>query len=205
MILSSFVRLSLALPALVLWLGACGDGNTDVRHYRVKKVAPVPGVATPVAAPGEMPKAAPDLPPPPSGPGFTWTVPDGWKPAQAGSMRIASFVVPTDAGDGDLSVVRLGGGAGGFVPNINRWRGQIGLAPADEASIMAAAVEGKAPVGPFTALKLVNPDNGKAMLAAVFSLDSATLFVKLTASAAVVDGLEKPFTDFCSSIAEAAK
>jgi len=204
-ILSSSIRLSLALPALVLWLGACGDGNTDVRHYRVKKVAQPAAATMPAAAPGAMPAASPDLPPPPSGPGFTWTVPDGWKPASAGSMRIASFLVPTDAGDGDLSVVRLGGGAGGFVPNINRWRGQIGLDAADEASIMAAAVDGKAPVGAFQALKLVNPDNGKAMLAAVFSLDSATLFVKLTAPAAVVDGLEKPFTDFCSSIAEAAK
>ena len=86
-------------------------------------------------------------------------MPDGWKPASAGSMRIASFLVPTDAGDGDLSVVRLGGGAGGFVPNINRWRGQIGLDAADEASIMAAAVDGKAPVGAFQALKLVNSYN----------------------------------------------
>jgi hypothetical protein len=118
-------------------------------------------------------------------------------------MRLASFEVPVEGGAGDLSVVRLSGDAGGFVANINRWRGQLGLDAAEEADIRQAAKEGTSPLGPFTAVKLANPDGPKGMLAAVYALDGATLFVKLSAPTPAIDGLEQPFLDFCASIAEA--
>lgn len=205
--LKSSLWSSLALPALALWLIACGDGNTDVRHYRVTK-APVAAPAAPNAPamptpPPAMPAAPPGRSPGAVATGLTWTAPEGWKAAPPSSMRLASFEVPVEGGAGDLSVVRLGGDAGGFVANINRWRGQIGLAPAEEAAIREVAKEGTSPLGPFTAVKLANPDGPKGMLAAVYALDGATLFVKLSAPTPAIDGLEQPFLDFCASIAEA--
>jgi len=202
--LTSKSRLLLALPAVALWLAACGEGNTDVRHYRVAKPKPAAAAPAPMATNGGD-GAAINVPPPTGEANLTWKAPDGWREGKASSMRLASYGVPFDGGEGDLSIIRLNGVAGGFVPNINRWRGQVGLPAADEASIRAAATEGKSPLAPFTVVKLKNPDNGKGMLAAVYAIDDATLFVKLTAPETAIDGLEAAFTDFCATLAEASK
>lgn len=67
---------------------------------------------------------------------IVWDAPDGWtRRAEPGQMRVATF----DAGDGDdaleVAVSTLGGGGGGLLANINRWRGQIGLPPIEDADI----------------------------------------------------------------------
>jgi len=205
-------RLALCLAPVVAaaFLLACGPGDADVRQYRVPKSPPTAPAAMP-AAPGGMGAAPPgmagDVPPPPPAPnGFTWTLPEGWKATGGSNMRLASFEVPlAEGGVGDCSIVRLGGQAGGFVANLNRWRGQLGLAPADEASLRAEMITGKAPVGEFAAFKFANPDNGKGMLATMYAHGDATLFVKLTAPAAALDGLMPTFLDFCASLAEGPK
>ena len=202
--LLSIPRLSqLASLVLAVWLAACGDGNSDVRHYRVAKAAPAAMTAAP-ARPGTPEMPANRIPPPPPSPNrLTWSAPTGWQAAPPSSMRVASFRVPLEGGAGECSLVRLAGDAGGLVANINRWRGQIGLAPADEATIRAAVHEGASPLGPFSAVKIANPDAPSGLLAAIFPLGSATLFVKLSAPTAAIDGLEPTFLAFCASIAEA--
>jgi hypothetical protein len=72
----------------------------------------------------------------------TWTVPKGWKkdlnqPRKGAFGREAAFRLPVEEGDDlELTVVKLGreGQAGETLPNVNRWRGQLGLEPvsADE-------------------------------------------------------------------------
>ncbi len=48
-------------------------------------------------------------------------------------MRLATYMVPSDAGDQEVAVTRFPGQVGGVLANINRWRGQMGLQPiADE-------------------------------------------------------------------------
>lgn len=200
----------LAPFALAASLLACGDGQSDIRQYRVPK-APAPAAAAPggtAAAPAAAPPGmAGEVAPPPTPPtGYTWTLPAGWKETGASSMRLASFEVPlAEGGVGDCSIVRLGGQAGGLVANINRWRGQIGLAPTDEATLRAEMVAGKAPVGEFAAFKLANPETGKGMLATMYMQTDATLFVKLTAPVAALDALMPTFLDFCASLAEVPK
>jgi hypothetical protein len=41
---------------------------------------------------------------------------------------------PPAAGKIDVSVIMIPGAAGGELANVNRWRGQIGLPPIDEAA-----------------------------------------------------------------------
>lgn len=63
----------------------------------------------------------------------TWTVPAGWQTGQLSQFLVAKFVI---AGEGDakaeVNVSALSGTGGGLLPNINRWRGQLGLGPIEQ-------------------------------------------------------------------------
>jgi hypothetical protein len=61
-----------------------------------------------------------------------WDVPPDWAPAPPSAMRYASFAAPSDGtGKIDISVVTFPGDGGDDLGNINRWRQQLGLPPAD--------------------------------------------------------------------------
>ena len=53
-------------------------------------------------------------------------------------MRRGSFTIRGEGNaTADLSIVALPGAAGGLVENLNRWRGQVGLASLDGAQGVA--------------------------------------------------------------------
>jgi len=54
-------------------------------------------------------------------------------------MRVASFVILMVGKQADVSVIPLGGLAGNDPDNVNRWRGQVGLALLPEADISKLA------------------------------------------------------------------
>lgn len=60
----------------------------------------------------------------------TWTVPADWKEGQLAQFLVAKFVIQ---GSGDataaVNVSSLSGDGGGLLPNLNRWRAQLGQAP----------------------------------------------------------------------------
>ncbi|MBC9868347.1 MAG: hypothetical protein F7B06_07750 [Opitutae bacterium] len=172
----------------LLGLSACKD-EPSVKQYRVQKA---PGSPPPAQNPVSAPEGLP----------FSWTVPAGWKQGKPSAMRTASYEVPLDGETGDFSLVRLGGGAGGVMANLNRWRGQIGLGPvsAEEVSNFAHArstVQGR----PYLLVTLVNPDNpGSGISAAIFDLSDYVLFAKLTASQAGLEKAQPSFEAFCQSL-----
>jgi hypothetical protein len=137
----AFPTRTMPLLWLGLLLGACG--RDDIKSYRVPKEAPamtqagLPSGHPDISAGG--PAAAPA-----ATPRLSWTKPEGWNEAPPGQMRAASFKVKTDDGkQADVSVIPLPGAAGGDLANVNRWRGQVGLAPlsAQELAKTAEAVE----------------------------------------------------------------
>ncbi len=133
--------------------------------------------------------------------GFTWEKPDLWIPTEGSSMRLASFEVPYSTGSGDLSIMELGGSGGGLEANVNRWRGQIGLDPLIKLKIEDEAENGVSQLGNYQLFRLINLEKKEsAFLAAVFPLESSTLFIKLTASVDGILEIEKDFKDFCSSM-----
>ena len=132
---------------------------------------------------------------------FTWEKPASWIPAEGSAMRLASFEIPYSIGSGDLSIMELGGDGGGLEANVNRWRGQIGLDPLTKLEINDEAENGVSKLGNYQLFQLINPEKKEsAFLAAVFPLESRTLFIKLTASADGILEIEKDFKDFCSSM-----
>ena len=132
---------------------------------------------------------------------FTWEKPASWIPAEGSAMRLASFEIPYSIGSGDLSIMELGGDGGGLEANVNRWRGQIGLGPLTKLEIEDEAGNGVSQLGNYQLFRLINLEKKEsAFLAAVFPLESRTLFIKLTASTDGILEIEKDFKDFCSSM-----
>lgn len=178
------------LAAAGLLLAGCG-GDRSVRQYRVPREE-APPVETEPASGAESAGV---------GEGLTWEVPEGWQTRPPSSMRLASFAMPAGEATGDCSVVLLSGDGGGVGPNVNRWRGQVGLPSLSEEEILedATVVEGR--LGRFSTFRVANPDSPEsAFLAAILPVSGSTVFVKLNAPVAALDALEDVFVAFCKSI-----
>jgi hypothetical protein len=84
------------------------------------------------------------------GPGFTYSVPDGWQLQEPSSMKLLSLLAGSPPEElAELSVSAFPGDVGGQLANINRWRRQVGLGPlspeaADEfvTSIQISGMDG---------------------------------------------------------------
>lgn len=71
-----------------------------------------------------------------SNPQHTWMAPEHWVSDDTPrSMRLATYLIPTEAGDQEVAVTRFPGQVGGTLANINRWRGQMGLQPIAEPEL----------------------------------------------------------------------
>ena len=162
--------------------------------------APAPMGAMPPAnmPPGAMPPAnmppgqlAP--PPRPTGNGvLKWTLPKGWTETPGSGMRFATLT-PPGPGKAELSVVVLPGPAGGELANVNRWRGQIGLAPIDEKALGLARKTVKSKAGPVSLYDFTSEGQLQTrMVTGLLSTrDGNTWFLKLVGEAVPV-GKAKP-------------
>ncbi len=116
--------------------------------------------------------------------GLRWILPSGWKEVPGSGMRLATLVPPGGLKT-EGTVVALPGDSGGELANANRWRGQIGLPPTDEAGIAAsrttlATKAGTAAVYDFTSTGEVRT----RLIAAVVKTGDTTWFFKLMGDAA---------------------
>ena len=205
---------TIALTAL-LTLAACK--KEEIQVYRLAKPADSGSPAAAPAAPAGLPEGHPaiagggpmgGMPPEmtaaasASPSSLKWKGPAGWTEKPGSGMRRATFVVPGEAGPADLSVVSLPGDAGGVLANVNRWRGQVGLPPWDEAGFKADAQTVKAPAGAFTLVDL--PGSGQRMLAAILQKDGETWFFKLLGPDKTVAAAKAAFKAFLAGISPAA-
>ncbi|MFZ4576682.1 MAG: hypothetical protein ACOYN0_20055, partial [Phycisphaerales bacterium] len=174
-----FALLAIGLASLAL-LAACK--RDDIRSYSTPKE---PSSAT-AAASADAPRPEPTA-------SVTWTLPDGWKEIQTDEpMRIATI----QAADQQVLISAFPGDVGGLVANVNRWRGQLGLQPADEAQILASLKTESIEGVKVSNLRIVG-DSGSDMLAAIINPgDGKTWFVKCTAPAAAATSLEAQFVAF---------
>ncbi|MBM4378592.1 MAG: hypothetical protein FJ086_04720 [Deltaproteobacteria bacterium] len=158
--------------------------------------AAAPGGASP--APG-MAGAVPPPPQVPEGAGLSWTLPEGWTESRAGGMRYATLKPPSGAAE--ISVVVLGGTAGGELANVNRWRGQLGLPALDEQAREAARKAVKSAAGEVSVYDFLGQGQpASRMLVGHLSRDGSTWFLKLSGESAAVEAVRGAFVQVIQSL-----
>lgn len=194
---------SLTLVTLVT-LGACGRKEAPAPTPLPEAVqapgAPAaPGIASAAAAPSGIAPSAPVAPAPAGEQGLAWTLPSGWTESRPGGMRYAS-VKPNVPGTIDGSVIALPGPAGGELANVNRWRGQIGLEPLDEAALGAARRPVQSPAGPVAVFDFASADGSKRVIAGILLAGGKSWFVKLTGETSAVAAADPAFQALLASL-----
>jgi len=149
------------------------------------------GSGTKSASPGP----APD-------PGFQFTTPDDWEPGRVGGMRKLAFTTESDEGATEFTVITLPKAGGAVLPNVNRWRGQVGLEPVDQAGLADVTEEIEVSGLPATLIEMAGPEDSdaKAMSVVMAERDGIVWFYKLMGDAPAVAGQKKQFDAFIQSI-----
>jgi hypothetical protein len=99
----------------------------------------------------------------------TWTAPEDWRQEHGSALRYATFRVPAKGHTLELTVVALGAEAGELLPNINRWRGQIGLKPVAEKDVASVTREIKIDDATATLVDMTGPGGGEGGMGAPFA------------------------------------
>ena len=199
--------LPLALAA-ALCFASTGCRDREVTSYRIPKEKETPPPMAAAAA-----DAAPAPSAPPSGPAtmantavptaegaaLTWTAPAHWQAKAASAMRKGSYAVPTAGGaPADLSITAFPGDVGGEAANLNRWRGQLQLAPASETELAAAITRFESGGLKFA---VVDFDNGQQrLLGAIVPFRGSTWFFKLMGPAAPLAQEKPAFIAFLKTV-----
>lgn len=176
---------------LVFFLMGCGE--EEILHYQVPKEKPKAEAST---------SSAPGLPTLPSSGGeFKWEAPEGWAYEAGSGMRFGTFKFEVAGEPAECTLVKLGAMAGGLGPNVNRWRGQIGLANVSEDDIKASMIELDGKMGKVQMTELINPDDSsKAILATIINGEGFTLFVKIMATQKQIEAAKADFSKLSASI-----
>jgi len=214
-------RLSiLALAAGVMFTLGCH--HDEVSHATPAPVAPAQAPGAQGAAPGAphgMPMGAPagapagmpggmgmpegQLPPPPKPTGaaaMKWSVPKGWTETPGSGMRYATLT-PPGPGKAELAIVVLPGAAGGEPANVNRWRGQIGLAPMDDNALAGLRKPVKSKAGTVSVYDFTSEGAAPTrMISGLLASNGSTWFLKLTGEATAVGKAKPDFMHFLESL-----
>lgn len=155
---------------------------------------------TPPAETAAAPASSPAVTPPTDSGGASpkWTVPAAWKQVSAGAMQLARFGVPeVNGAKAEASVSVFPNDTGGTLANVNRWRGQVGLEPATEATLGSnvAPLDGAGAGAIFIELK--GPQ--KMIYGAVVPRAGSYWFYKLLGDAAAVAPQKDAFVAFAKS------
>ena len=131
----------------------------------------------------------------------TWQVPSGWQEAPSGQFLVAKFLIK---GEGDaqaaVNVSMSGGNGGGLLANLNRWRGQLGLTPVDEADLskQVQPLDLQGTKATLTEMTGTDPRTGQKtrLLAVVVPQGEVTWFYKLMGNEQLVEQQKEAFTHF---------
>ena len=175
-----------------------GEKSTNANAARKES----PMAARPESAKGVEVKtqiAAPD----PNLP-FTYELPAGWRPAKEKKMfSIATFAVEKDSKQAEITVTPFGGGAGGLLMNVNRWRGQVHLPPVSEGELEALLNPYKVDGRPAQMARFFSPKDAEkplAIVAVVSQRDDTTWFFRMSGTPELVEDQQSNFDKFMASI-----
>lgn len=111
----------------------------DQQMWFVKLMGPADAVAPHAEALAEFARSAVFPEASASGEPIELRAPAGWTRKPGDGMRYASYAIAGTDPPLEASLTVLGGAAGGVLGNVNRWRGQVGLAAIAEAELASCA------------------------------------------------------------------
>jgi len=149
----------------------------------------IPGSAS------ETPAAAADQP--------TWTVPSDWKEGDLTQFLVARFVIQ-GAGEATaaVNVSQLDGTGGGLLPNLNRWRKQLGQPPiSDSDAARLPTIDASGAKGILADFTGTDARTGKTarLIGVVLPLNGQTWFYKLMGDPDLVGHQKDPLLKFVQS------
>jgi hypothetical protein len=143
-----------------------------------------------------------------SDPHSPWIAPEHWTLDNTPrSMRLATYIIPSEAGDQEVAVTRFPGQVGGVLANINRWRGQMGLLPIAEPELADNIDQFtlQTPNGSFDGYQTrIESEQGAMIAVGIFQESiNQTWFVRSTLpSTGIADQLQDQIIEFARSIAQ---
>ena len=194
---------AIAGTCLILAATGCGRDSVKVYHVDSSDTATPPPSAASVAMPATMPNGLP-VPDNSGQPTLQYTLPAGWEKKTPTAMRVASFGISQDGKQADVSVIPLAGTAGTDPANVNRWRGQVGLAALPETDL--AALAEKITVGEMPAdlydIAGTQPGSGdpQRILGVILHREDTAWFFKVTGEAGLVEASKPAFIAFLKSV-----
>lgn len=155
---------------------------------------------------GDQAVVAPMMPPAQERKGISWTLPSGWKELPGTGMRLATFVPPHGLKT-EGTVVVLPGDTSGELANANRWRGQLGLPPVDEAGLASSRTSLSTKLGPVLVYDFTSAGTASTrLIAAVVKSGGTTWYFKLMGDAPATEAARAGFTALLQGLrADAAK
>ena len=148
-------------------------------------------------------------PGPAPSPSFSWSLPAGWVELPPGMSRAGSFELP---GGVDCSLTVLSGSAGGVIPNLDRWRGQMGQPAltsieidALETTPLLGGVATRITIeGTYSGMGEVTGGGGSKLVGLVLPEASRTIFLKMVGPLEAVDAQADAFEAFLDSLRRGA-
>ena len=129
----------------------------------------------------------------------TWEIPPHWVQTSASSMRLASYEVTDSNGSKlDFSVTSFPGDVGGTLANVNRWLGQIGIAPVEEAGLdkyISPII-----VDEMDAQLVVAEGDKDALYAVILMVEDKSWFFKITGNRELAKVEKSNFLSFLDSV-----
>ncbi len=192
--LSSLARVA---PALASALTLAGCGDTGVRSYRIPKDD---AGSPPPATSSTTPAAEVSV-----GAALAWAVPAAWKAKPPSELRKASFDAFGPAGDrADVSVISFPGTGGDDLANVNRWRGQLQLAPVEAGALASQTSILQAPAGQLVVVDLTgtlaSDPSPQRMIGAWLRQPGQTWFFKIVGPVSAVAAQKDAFSAFLRSV-----
>jgi len=134
-----------------------------------------------------------------------WSVPAGWEEVPGGQFLIAKFNIRgEDDAQAAVNVSTSAGDGGGWAANVNRWRQQLGLAPADGAELNRLTTFIDVQGGKANVVDLSGKDmrTGQASrsIGVMVQQPGQAWFYRLVGDAAVVEKQKEAFTQFVRTV-----
>ncbi len=181
------------------------EQKPQVRQY-TEVIVPAPLAQMPPMAMKADPHAGMDMSVPPemmptvnSDLKLAWDLPKGWAEKPGKGMRLASFYLVDNPQEIDVSIVSLGGMAGGLEANLQRWLGQINVQVSD-VQMQEFIQASQDNIFDFTQLQKGADSLSKSTIAAMITLGDTTVFVKMTGSIKAVGTYKKDFIALVKSV-----